>query len=129
MVGLTTSLTFLGEKPIIEHNNTLFYVVLLQGLLMQHMTVHIMFNHATKEKYKPIENKLFIFVMCACIMINIFSEYLDVLKCIYLLISIVLVCNLHFILYTVWEITHILGIRVFKVKSIGQNHTDSLLSK
>lgn len=116
MVGLTTSLAFLGEKPIIEQNNTLFYVVLLQGLLMQHMTVHIMFNHASKEKYSPSENKLFVFVMCACVMINLFSEYLYVLKCIYLLITIVVVCNLHFILNTVWEITHILGIRVFKVK-------------
>jgi len=49
-------------------------------------------------------------------MINGFEEYLDILKCIYMLLAIVLTCNLHFILNVVWEIVHILDIRVFKVK-------------
>ena len=119
MVGLTTSLAFIGEQPLIEQRGSLFYVVLLQGLLMQHMTVHIMFNHATKEKYTPSENRLFVLVMCVCTVVNLFYEYLDVLKCVYMLILIVVVCNFHFIFNTVWEISHILGIRVFKVKPIG----------
>ena len=63
MVALTL-LVLMGKEPILNYNplsaelSPLFYLILLQCLLMAHITISMQVNHITKSSYSPFKSRL-----------------------------------------------------------------------
>ena len=92
MAGLTTSLALIGDKPLISQTQgndcPIIYVLILQGLVMQHMTSHTMMHHAMKQEYNPFDNRLAVFMMVACVCIITTEPLIDIKKSVIALIVI-----------------------------------------
>lgn len=124
----TTFYLFMGNKPIIyaAHNsdevNPIFFCVLLQCFLMQHLTCALQVNHVTKTKYSPFRNRMMIFNLVAVptvYVVDTLSDYtVSVDMCIYLVFTITVVCQWHFVLNVVNEMSSALNIRIFCVKKM-----------
>lgn len=113
--GMVLSLALIGEKPIVNSDGA-FYVIVLECLLMQHLTSDMQLSHITRRKYSPLNNKLSMFVVLCCVVIQM-SEGLDILRCVKGLIMFSLICQSHFIYCICNEISKICKIQVFKVKT------------
>lgn len=126
----TTFYLFIGKNPIIfaEHHsdevNPILFCVLLQCFLMQHLTCGLQVNHVTNTKYSPFKNRMMIFNLVAVptvYVVDTLSDYtVSVDMCIYLVFTITVVCQWHFILNVVSEMSSALKIRIFCVKKKEQ---------
>lgn len=85
-----------------------------------------MLYEATKMVYNPLDNRLLVLILACCCIIWIFQDSLDVYRCVVGLNGVLLVCITHYTCNLIWELTHVLKIRVFRVK---QRHTEPLLLK
>ena len=89
--------------------------MVLQGMLQQHMSLHLMLYEATGMNYNPLDNRMLLFVLAATASIWGFQEQVDTYKCIVGLNIIVIACSLHFITHLILEMTSVLNIHCFKV--------------
>ena len=126
------SLITAGAEPLLMKEvapgtfNPMFSLILLQCFLMQHMTFHVQVCHITKSKYSPFRLRLVLFNVTVSLIVYAmdsqgwgFSEQgvLNVALCINLLLLTTFLCQMHYILNIVNEISTALNIRVFRVKS------------
>lgn len=141
MVALTL-LAIMGKEPLIDYPpvegfSPLFYLILLQCLLMAHLTISLQVAHITKTHYSPFKSRLMLLQLAAVFFIyllhliglNTFTKqfYTD---SILVLFSLQLLFQTHFVLKVFKEVACALEIRVFCVKqhypepsSGGQHNT------
>lgn len=103
MVVAVSSLAYAGKNPLIYQTDDkkqwpVFWVMLLQGLVQQHMSLHLMLYEATRMSYNPIDNRLLVFVLINCGLIWIFGENLKMDRVVIGLNVIVIFCSLHYII-------------------------------
>ena len=97
-----------------------FTVVIIQCLIMQHLTCSVQVNHVSKKKYSPWSNRLNIFMIVACFVTFIgyladpffYPEYYTLV-----MLVVTVVAEWHYILNVINEMAVALGIRVFFVKN------------
>jgi hypothetical protein len=120
MIGVTDALAFKGSDPLINQNKgqnwPVFWIMILQGLVMQHMSTHIMLYTATRKLYSPMDNRLFLFIVLNCIFLLIFNDYIDIHRCLLGLVCITFVCQMYYIICLVLELTKVLDINCFSIK-------------
>lgn len=127
MVALTL-LALMGKEPIIDYPDPgsyspLFYLILLQCLVMAHLTISLQVNHITKSKYSPFKSRLMLLQLSAVFLIYILHLF-DIsafTKAVFsdtilVLFSLQLVFQTHFVLKVIKEVSYALEIRVFCVK-------------
>ena len=114
MIGLTTSLAFIGDKPLITQTDghwcPMFYVLVLQCLVMQHMTSHMMLYHASRQDYNPLDNRLAVFISACCVAIISLESVIDIKKSVISLIIITLICQFTYIVNIIIELCEVLNI-------------------
>lgn len=93
---------------------------MLQGLVMQHMTTHLMLYEATKMQYNPLDNRLLVLILACCCVIWIFQDSLDVYRCVVGLNGVLLVCITHYLFNLIWELSTVLKLKLFRVKQPNQ---------
>ena len=77
---MLTVLVMMGKEPIVNNPvkdgnlNPLFILILLQGLLMQHLTFCLQVNHVTKTQYSPFKNRVYIMLCLAVVAIYIINK-------------------------------------------------------
>lgn len=128
--GSIMCLAFIGSKPFISNDgqpgqvSTMFLITVIQGFLMQHLTCDVMLCHLTKQRYSPFGNRLNV-AMCASSLFvtaiwfaspDFYERHIDLFRLICIMLGLTVICQWHFLLNTVSEIAHALGIFVFKVK-------------
>lgn len=124
---LLGGLQFIGPHPLINNAvkgnsaNPLFFGLLLQCFLMQHLTCSIQVNHVSKYQYSPFNNRLNIVIIVYTIGLYMAVFFLgskvDVLSNIYIMLAATVLCQWHFILNVVSEMAQALGIPVLRIKS------------
>mmetsp|Transcript_9729 Transcript_9729/g.14815 ORF Transcript_9729/g.14815 Transcript_9729/m.14815 type:complete len:142 (+) Transcript_9729:1058-1483(+) len=97
---------------------------------MQHLTFSLQVNHVTKTKYNPFYSKLYLFHLAWVIIIYVINKpnefrdidypEVDIPMSIYLVVTITLICQAHYIFNIIIEMADACHIRVFKVKSQSQ---------
>lgn len=116
MVVACTSLCYRGDgQPIVATN--MFLSLVLQGLLMQHMTMHMMFYTASGLIYSPFDNRLLMFNLLACLFVWIFSANVDTFRCLVSLVTITSICQAYYIFSIIRELCGVLAIHCFTVLS------------
>lgn len=75
-----------------------------------------MLYSCTQKSYSPFDNRLLLFVLLQCLLINFFSDFLDVYKCVLALVCITGICQAYYIISLVWELTQVLNIHCFSIK-------------
>lgn len=128
LVSLTL-LAMMGEEPIIDYPagrgqpNPLFYLILLQSLVMAHLTIQIQVNHCTKTLYSPFKSRLMLvelatvfFVYLLHLMIPKSFTKQAFTDTIIVLFVVHVVFQAHYVLKVVKEMATALGIRVLCVK-------------
>ena len=75
-----------------------------------------MLAQSSKSDYNPIDNRLLLFVILQCALINLGAAYLDVYKCLLVLNGITIVSIAYYNYTLIWELSSLLEIRVFKIK-------------
>jgi hypothetical protein len=103
---------------------------------MAHLTISMQVAHVTRVKYSPFKSKLMLFLLISVPVIfavdmqsqwgdSVKAEKINVATCIYLLLTVSVVCQLHFILNVVREVADALGIRIFRVKDKNATAMDN----
>jgi hypothetical protein len=130
MVLGVVSLAYVGENPLMEQTEEkgqwpVFWVILLQGMMQMHMSIHIMLFEATGMSYNPMDNRLYVFVMMVIGLIWTLQKQLNIKVCVILLTIITICCSLYYIMKLMYELSKVLKIQCFKVK---QKNEESLLT-
>lgn len=137
MIALTM-LLLMGNQPILNYTSPnqkmspLFYLILVQCLLMAHLTISMQVNHITKTVYSPFRSRLMLvqltivfliyFIhLCAIDKFN-FDFFKDVIWTIFM---IQVALQLHYLIMIVKEVSDALGIRVFCVKETNVDSSDA----
>jgi hypothetical protein len=113
---LTMSL-LLGIYTLTSHS---FEVMVLQCLLMQHLTCSVQVNHVSKKKYSPWKNRVNLFLMVSSI-VTYFGYMADPFFYPHyytrFMLLVTVVAEWHYILNVIYEMANALEIRVLFVKS------------
>lgn len=137
MVALTL-LAMMGKEPIVAYPpapgqySPLFYLILLQCLLMAHLSISMQVAHVTKSKYSPFKSRLMLLQLIAVFFIYLvhFFGLRSFTKEVYsdaiiTLFSLQLVFQTHYVLKIVKEVSYALQIRVFCVKEEFPEQNDA----
>ena len=124
-LALLTWLAYVGTSPLLPapkngaQSNALFFLILLQCFLMQHLTCNIQVHHVCKSHYNPFNSKLNLFILVGTIVSIVLASSSKgpvVNNCIFLMLVITVISQWHFILNVINEMATALGIRILKVK-------------